>query len=81
MTASQGPERLKQRYDICVTGVLEVEEKENGGKSAQRNKGWLFSNLVKDVLIDSRNWVNPKQKSIPRHIIIKFMKAETKEKS
>ena len=39
MTASQGPERLKQKYDICVTGVLEVEEKENGGKSAQRNKG------------------------------------------
>lgn len=33
MTASQGPERLKQRYDICVIGVLEIEEKENGAEN------------------------------------------------
>lgn len=36
MTASQGPERLKQRYDICVIGVLEIEEKENGLKTCSK---------------------------------------------
>lgn len=43
MTASQGPERLKQRYDICVIGVLEIEEKENGAENVLKEaNGWLF---------------------------------------
>lgn len=45
MTASQGPERLKQKYDICVIGVLEIEEKENGAEKVLKEIMADFSQI------------------------------------